>query len=204
MMAISFTRAFQHEDWVDNVDRVQAAGDNGFNERFHGIEADFDSLGRVVEAISRALDALSAAPPALELRESVTPAFVATSGTGWSHRNGFAEKAAGQTTAAGMTSVSLPHGARVLRLRAVGRNSGGGNLRIALMRQLVADPGATSEQLARVEGTTDPFDQSIAADPAFQRVDDERFKYFITAQLNNALAADVVAVTAMQVVYATS
>ena len=129
---------------------------------------------------------------------------MATSGTGWSHRNGFAEKGAGQTAAAGMASVSLPHGARILRLRAVGRNNGGGNLRIALMRQLVADPGATSEQIARVEGTTDPFDQSIAADPQFQRVDDERFKYFVTAQLNNALAADVVAVTGLQVVYATS
>lgn len=203
-MALSFTRGFQHEDWVDNVDRVQAAGDNGFNQRFHSIEADLDTIGQVVEAISRALDGLSAAPPALELRETVTPAFVATSGTGWSHRNGFAEKGAGQTAAAGMASVSLPHGARILRLRAVGRNNGGGNLRIALMRQLVADPGATSEQIARVEGTTDPFDQSIAADPQFQRVDDERFKYFVTAQLNNALAADVVAVTGLQVVYATS
>lgn len=203
-MAIGFTRGFQHEDWVDNVDRVQAAGDNGFNQRFHGIEADLDEIGLIVDLISRALDSLSAAPAALELRESVTPAFVATSGSGWAHRNGFAEKGAGLTSAAGMTSVSLPHGARVLRLRVVGRNNGGGNLRIALMRQLVADPGATSEQIARVEGATDPFDQSVAADPPFQRVDDERFKYFITATLNNALAADVVNLTAMQVVYATS
>ena len=203
-MALSFTRGFQHEDWVDNVDRVQAAGDNGFNQRFHSLEADLDTIGQVVDAISRALDGLSAAPPALELRETVTPAFVATSGTGWSHRNGFAEKAAGQTTAAGMVSVSLPHGARILRLRAVGRNNGGGNLRISLFRQLVADPGATSEQIARVEGTTDPFDESRAADAQFQRVDDERFKYFITAQLNNAQATDVVAVTGLQVVYATS
>lgn len=203
-MAVSFTRAFHHEDWVDNVHRVQAAGDNGFNDRFHGIEADLDRISGVIDAISRALDGLSATPAAVELRESVTPAFVATSGVGWSHANGFAQKASGQTAAAGMTSVSLPHGARILRLRAVGRNGGAGNLRIALMRQLVADPGATSEQIARVEGTTDPFDVTLAADPQFQRVDDERFKYFITAQLNNALAADVVAVTAMQIVYATS
>lgn len=42
-----FTRAFQHDDWVDGEDVVQAGqtpGELGFNERFHNIEADIDQL----------------------------------------------------------------------------------------------------------------------------------------------------------------
>jgi hypothetical protein len=204
MMAIGFTRGFQHEDWVDNVDRVQAAGDNGFNTRFHEIEADFDEVGAVVDLISRALDALSATPPAVELRQSVTPAFVATAATGWSHRTGFAEKVAGQTTGAGMVGLTLPHGSRVLRLRAIGRNAGVGNLRIMLQRQAIADPGAAAEQLARVDGATDPFDVTALVDPNLTLVESDRFKYFITAQLNNAGAGDAVQITGLQVVYSTN
>jgi hypothetical protein len=48
MMAISYTRTFSHTDWVDNVDRVQAGGDNGFNGRFHSIEAEFDAISGIV------------------------------------------------------------------------------------------------------------------------------------------------------------
>jgi hypothetical protein len=43
-----FARTFHHENWVDGENVVQAgttAGELGFNERFHRIEADLDHLG---------------------------------------------------------------------------------------------------------------------------------------------------------------
>ena len=44
-----FTRSFAHQDWIDGEDVVQAeetTGEDGFNLRFHRIEADLDSAGR--------------------------------------------------------------------------------------------------------------------------------------------------------------
>lgn len=35
---------FSHSDWIDNEDRVQAGGENGFNIRFHKLEAEFAAL----------------------------------------------------------------------------------------------------------------------------------------------------------------
>src|ERR1041385_9046936 len=43
-----FARSFEHKDWLDGEDLVQAgetAGDAGFNKRMHQIEADLDALG---------------------------------------------------------------------------------------------------------------------------------------------------------------
>ncbi len=45
--AAKFQRSFQHTDWIDGESVVQAektVGEDGFNERFHNIEADLDAL----------------------------------------------------------------------------------------------------------------------------------------------------------------
>jgi len=54
-MAITYTPQFKHQDWIDNVDRVAAGGDNGFNARFHALEAEFTNLSKVVEDLSKAM-----------------------------------------------------------------------------------------------------------------------------------------------------
>jgi hypothetical protein len=44
-----FTRGFAHVDWIDGESVVQAEAtsvEDGFNKRFHAIEADLDALGR--------------------------------------------------------------------------------------------------------------------------------------------------------------
>lgn len=44
---ITYERRFEHEDWIDGEDRVQAsttAEEMGFNARFHAIEAEFDAI----------------------------------------------------------------------------------------------------------------------------------------------------------------
>jgi hypothetical protein len=48
MADINYGRTFQHEDWIDNEDVVQAGGEKGFNKKFHDIEAEFDKIGTVV------------------------------------------------------------------------------------------------------------------------------------------------------------
>lgn len=45
---ITYTPTFQHLDWVDNVDRVQAGGDHGFNIEFHNLEKEFASLYQTI------------------------------------------------------------------------------------------------------------------------------------------------------------
>lgn len=45
----AFIRTFQHADWVDGESTVQAeqtTGEEGFNARFHKIEADLDAVGQ--------------------------------------------------------------------------------------------------------------------------------------------------------------
>jgi hypothetical protein len=45
MADIVYARAFNHEDWIDNEDVVQAEGEDGFNVRFHAIEDELDKVG---------------------------------------------------------------------------------------------------------------------------------------------------------------
>jgi hypothetical protein len=53
-----FTRTFEHRDWVDGEDLVQAtasANDEGFNTRFHHIEADLDALGAKIATLAQCM-----------------------------------------------------------------------------------------------------------------------------------------------------
>src|SRR5690349_14139057 len=53
-----FARSFVHRDWVDGEDLVQAAGsanDDGFNARFHHIEADLDALGAKIATVAQCM-----------------------------------------------------------------------------------------------------------------------------------------------------
>jgi hypothetical protein len=62
-----YTRNFQHQDWVDFVDPVQAGGNNGFNERFHALEAEFDLIAAAMASVDSAVANLQTAPPAIGL-----------------------------------------------------------------------------------------------------------------------------------------
>jgi hypothetical protein len=196
---LSFAPTFQHEDWVDNQDRVQAAGDNGFNVRFNLIKADLDELATTIEAVNAALNQLSATPPQQEVPLTLMPMLMATATDAWAHRIGFAEKPAGQTSAAGIAALQLPHQSTVTRLRVTGRNGGSGALRISLMRQALAADAPAAQRIARVEPTGDPFDVQASADSAVAQVDNAVYRYFLLAQLNGAAAGDVVMLASFQI-----
>jgi hypothetical protein len=57
MASITYKRTFQHEDWIDNEDVVQAGGEKGFNVKFHAMEAEFDNISGVIAQISAGLGA---------------------------------------------------------------------------------------------------------------------------------------------------
>ena len=121
-MAVSYVPSFHHTAWVDNVDRVQAAGDNGFNVRFQGVEAEFAKLSEVVGQIDGAIARLQAAPTAAPVTLTLTPQL-ATIGQPWAHQIGLAGKTQGQTGASGMQTLALLDRVRIRSLRVIGRRT---------------------------------------------------------------------------------
>ena len=69
MADITYNRTFQHADWIDNEDVVQAGGEKGFNKKFHDLEAELDKISGVVGDVNTAikriqrLDFMLAQPP---------------------------------------------------------------------------------------------------------------------------------------------
>jgi len=202
MASVSFTPTFSHTPWVDNRDRVQASGPNGFNVRFAALQADLGALSGVVTQIDTALDALEAGPGAQTRVVTLPPILVATSGGGaWAlDTSGNAVRPAVQTSLSGIAPAVLPQGVRVSSLRATGVNTGAGSLRVNLMRARLTGAGA-SDRLARVTGDANPFDNTVATDPAFSTVDNTTFRYFVLATLDNAATTDSVSLSGFQISY---
>src|SRR5450755_2536477 len=73
-----YTRQFQHTDWIDFVDPVQAGGSNGFNERFHALESEFDSIASAITSVDNALTAFESTPPAIGITVATSIAGGAT------------------------------------------------------------------------------------------------------------------------------
>lgn len=73
-----YTRQFQHTDWIDFVDPVQAGGNNGFNERFHALESEFDLISSAIASVDNALTSFEQTPPAIGLTLALSIANGAT------------------------------------------------------------------------------------------------------------------------------
>jgi hypothetical protein len=63
----SYARQFQHTDWIDFVDPVQAGGGNGFNERFHALESEFDLIAAAITSADASIAGIESTPPAVGL-----------------------------------------------------------------------------------------------------------------------------------------
>ncbi|MEV4559233.1 hypothetical protein AB0K51_19900 [Kitasatospora sp. NPDC049285] len=197
-MSVSYTPGFKHTDWVDNVDRVRAAGDNGFNIRFHALEAEFARLAEVIAQIAGALQT----PPPKLVKITLTPTLVAT-GTPWTHVTGGAAKPNDTDNANGMMSVSLPQGSTIKELRACGHKDVGA-LHVTLRRQSLA-AGSASEQVVQLTLGTGDFDTSTAvpAGPAAQ-VDNDQYHYFLVADVSNSTNPADVRLSCFQITCLTS
>lgn len=203
MTDVSFTPTFSHTPWVDNRDRVQASGPNGFNVRFAALQADLGALSTVVSQIDGALDAIEAGPGAQTRVVTLPPILTVTSGGGaWGlDASGNAVRPAPLTSLSGITPAVLPQGVTLSSLRATGVNSGAGSLRVNLMRARLVASGQTLDRLARVTGDANPFDNTVAVDPLLAVVDNTTFRYFVLATLDNATTADSVSLAGFQISY---
>jgi hypothetical protein len=54
---VAYNRTYQHQDWIDGQDIVQAGSERGFNAEFHALEAEFDKITGVVTALNAGLGA---------------------------------------------------------------------------------------------------------------------------------------------------
>jgi hypothetical protein len=54
---VTYNRTFQHQDWIDNQDIVQAGGEKGFNAEFHGLESEFDKIAGAIAQLNAGLGA---------------------------------------------------------------------------------------------------------------------------------------------------
>jgi hypothetical protein len=202
MTTIHYGPQFQHTDWLDNVSRVKAGGEDGFNRRFHGLEEEFATISSVVDAINTRLQQLSTQPAPTEVKTSVTPVTTALGNQGWSHIMGGATKPGGATAASGMIPIAVPHGNRIRSLRALGTKSGAaGTLDVNLRRQQL-NPGAATQIVVTVTAQQGDFDQTSAA-PATEvaKVDTSQFRYYVTLELDSVAAGDVVRVMGIQITH---
>jgi hypothetical protein len=152
-MPIVYSPTFQHEEWIDNVDRVQAAGSNGFNIRFNTIEAEFHSISQIVQLIDTALGSLGqqvAAPVTIGQTPAMLPfgANPTWSPISWSRTSGgqvlgtFVEKPAAQDQAWGVLSLDLPNGVHLTQIKVLGEQVGTGDVVTELRQEARTDPFA--------------------------------------------------------------
>jgi hypothetical protein len=191
MADISYIPKVQFAPFFDNVSRVRAQGPDGFNVRFDGIKAEFDTLQTVVSAINDAITKLGIKPPPQARTATFTPNLMSTSADPnfqWQHGEGFATVPPGRRQAAGMMDIQLPNGAVLNKLRIIG-NKDTGDLTVEVRRQQVVF-GSTAQPIVSIfvpktqNGTFDP--PPTLVDPSRATVDNEQFRYYLVARVEGA------------------
>jgi hypothetical protein len=198
MADISYTPAFHHTPWVDRVDRVEAAGPNGFNLRFTGIEDDLQGLSSVVGQIATAIDDVGGPPPPPQGDQRLT--FTPLLNGFWTY------DLTGQpsvtmttfTSPSGVMNLALPDGARMTKLTM--RGEFGGTIDAGIdfsvhtilsrVPLAVTIPPVARDDLANAgfSGKQRSGVFEFAADvlPSLAQVDQGTFRYFLTASATSA------------------
>ncbi len=203
MADVSFTPTFTHTPWVDNKDRVQAGGTNGFNVRFAAVENDFQTLSTVMQEVDSALDALEAGSGPVSHLLTIAPAMGAvTTGSPWSmDSSGYAVRPAGTLSCVGLAPVTLPNSVTLSSFRASGQNSGTGAMRAQLFRAHATGPATAGDLIATVPGDGNPFDHTVAITGSIAAVDTTTYRYFVLAELAGSAAGDVITMAGFQISY---
>ena len=66
-MNITYDPSFEHRNWLDNEDIVQAGGENGMNKRFIDLRADLDAISATFTTANQEVDDLSTRIDAVEV-----------------------------------------------------------------------------------------------------------------------------------------
>jgi hypothetical protein len=220
---LSYSPAFHHNDWIDRVDPVEAAGPNGFNIRFQTIRSDLENVSTVVGQIATALRTThrpspgGVAPPTqLTFTPNLLPtrsAHVFTfSSTGVPVGTSlFSQSGGGGAVgipATGVMNIAPPEGLRLTAVRLRGSIDGTGGsttnrATLRLLRSSVANP-TSSETLVTVQATgVGPFDVGATVPEDLGQVDIHLFRYVLRVDLealsngSSALAVESVQINAV-------
>jgi hypothetical protein len=204
---IKYTPTFAHTDWVDDVDRVAADGQIGFNVRFRAINSDLLQLSTVVGQVGASIDGLVANPPIPQRVQTLAPLFAASgSSKPWFINTTGAAQATGTfgggtpapAQPTGVLDPILPDQSQLVSLRAIGQATGT-TITITFFR--IAILGNTAaETLAKITGDANPYDHAATVDASKNQVDLSTFRYFITAT-TAAAAGPQVTVASLQIAY---
>jgi hypothetical protein len=188
---IGFTPTFRHTNWINNVDRIEAGGPNGFNVRYDAIDSDLRQMSTVVGQINTALNS----PGTGSGQQVLTPGldFVTVSqgsGGDWTYdRAGAVHPAGGTGGGAAVMDLTLPDQIRLGTFRALGLYPGSPvRFNLILLRASLSDATKTDE-LTRITlsgpGITNPYDVTVPVLDRFALVDTGAFRYYVlgTAEL---------------------
>ncbi|MFF7534703.1 hypothetical protein ACIP6Q_27750 [Streptomyces bobili] len=183
---------FSHTDWIDNEDRVQAGGENGFNIRFHNLEAEFaalahDHLNPVINSLANAETCLSLVPILTPIKPPMP----------WEMDGDMAQKPSAATEAHGIMNITLPDGVEIKSLRMTGtRDPAIGTMPTAFLRRRVVEGNEGSTEIVKVSA----FD--VPAIPAVEaKVNNRTHRHFLQVDLSTVPAGDKVKLFCLQITY---
>ncbi|MFJ3765959.1 hypothetical protein ACIPQJ_01655 [Streptomyces sp. NPDC090082] len=189
---------FQHKDWIDNQDRVQAGGDNGLNDRFHRLEDEFSGLARnqinpIIRNLTKPVMHLTLVPV---LTPSPDPNAGGAPRPAWSQAADMVEKPSGQTEAHGFMSIVLPDGVKVTSLLMTGRipNSSQAAVRAVLKSREINNSGGSVTLLTASK-------LGEAAPSQGLEITNDRQRYFLLLDVTGADVNESVAVFCVQLTY---
>ena len=203
MSDLSYTPTFFHKPWTDNVSRITAGGEDGFNVRFAAIESDLHQVSTEVDKIALEIVTRRLSVP-LDL---VGPNALAPESQGWfCDGTGAMHPAAGDGGGRGVMELKLPDGAKLTSMRAIGRYPGGPpRLSVSIARSSLFNGGRSPDTLAELTdatpGMANPYDLTRPVDPAFATVDLASFRYFLVANATQVTDSDAISLAAVQLFY---
>ncbi|WP_105969044.1 hypothetical protein [Streptomyces geranii] len=207
MADFSYTPKFHHFAWVDNVDRCEAGGTNGFNIRFETIEGDLGGVSTVVAQIGTELDRLAARVPTVPRTVTVSfaPALQPVPGSGavgaWALQNSGNAVAPASAAPGGMLPLALPDRVTVTSLRVCGRGAppSGQNTTFFFNRVSVTDGGV--QRIVSFDTGTVPLNTEVPLPPSqLTVVDLANYRYVISAN-SGVATADPVTLVSFQFTY---
>jgi hypothetical protein len=206
MTELSYRPAFDHLDWIDRVDQVQAGGPNGFNVRFHAIERDLAEASTVVGQIAGALRSTHRPGPGgfdpptqLTFTPNLHPvapfnAFLIGPTGAAAGTSVFTTTGGGAgigKSANGVANLSLPEGLRLTTVRFVGGVDGSGGsttnkVTVAVQRSAIPPAGSPSlETLASLQATgVGPIDVVATVPSNLALIDIHKFRYVVKVELD--------------------
>ncbi|WP_405825657.1 hypothetical protein OG241_49200 [Streptomyces sp. NBC_01390] len=204
MADFSYTPKFHHFAWVDNIDRCEAGGTNGFNIRFETIESDLHGVSTVVAQIGTQLDLLNARVPPVPhtVTLSFPPTLLPVQGSpAWALQTSGNAVAPTTGAPAGMLPLALPDHVTItsLRVRGKGVAPSGQNTSFFFNRVSVSD--GTSQKIISFDTSTVPLNTELTLPSAEVNVVNlANFRYVISANTGVG-TTDPVTLASVQVTY---